>query len=633
MTLPHQELDLTNLNPRLREAIENRWPNVGSALDTRAEATPEAIGWMYPDDNDEWQELSWKGFRDRTHIVAAGLLGIGVEPGSVVGISANTSIKWVHTDFAVNCIAAVTCAVYPNTHPDDVQFILTDSGTTSLVVESQALLEKMISVPAVREQVRHIIVLNGEVTGEIASDERVVTWDELVAEGERYAAAHPSAVRELINTTSRDSLATIIYTSGTTGRPKGVELTHDNWIYEGTAWGANETLYPTDIHYIWLPLTHAFGKSMILVDIFTGCVTALDGRVPKIVENMAKVKPTLMCGVPRVFEKVRAGTENAAKPGTAKAALLKQAMKVADKSFKYRSVGKPMPPVLAAQYKLFDKLAYSTVRNLLGGRLRFLVSGSAKLDPQLQRWFFNIGIKLVEGYGVTETSAVTTYNRPEEFKFGTTGRLAPGTTAKISEAGEILLRGGGVMRQYHNDPELTAKIIQDGWFHTGDVGTIDEDGYVRITDRIKDIMKSSNGKFISPAAVEGALTSTSPAISQAVAVGEGRKFVSALIVLDAEWLEKWQKLNGYSVSYAEALKMPQLHKTVAEEVQRANAKLSRWEQVKRFAFLPGEMTAEEGTATPTQKVKRAIVIAKYGDLIEKIYQGAELWGPANPSYI
>ncbi|MDY5589850.1 MAG: long-chain fatty acid--CoA ligase [Arcanobacterium sp.] len=633
MALDYQQLDLESLSPQLREALENRWPNVGSALDTRAEATPDVVGWMYPDENDEWQELSWKDFRDRTHLVAAGLLGIGIEPRSAVAISANTSIRWVLTDFAVNCIAAVTCAIYPNTHANDVQFIVSDSEASALVVESQQLLEKMIHIPAIEHNVKRIIILNGGVSGEYAHDERIVTWDSLIAAGERFQADNPGRVRELINSTQRDDLATIIYTSGTTGRPKGVELTHDNWIYEGTAWGANDTLYPTDIHYIWLPLTHAFGKAMLLVDIYTGCVTALDGRVAKIVENMAKVKPTLMCGVPRVFEKVRAGTENAAKPGTPKAALLKHAMKVAEKSFPYRSQGKPMPALLAAQYKLFDKLAYSTIRNLLGGRLRFLVSGSARLDPDLQKWFFNIGIKLLEGYGVTETCAVTTYNRPQDFNFGTVGKLAPGTTARIAENGEILLRGGGVMRAYHHDPELTAVMTEGGWFHTGDVGSIDDEGYVRITDRIKDVMKSSNGKFISPAAVEGALTSSSAAISQAVAVGEGRKFVAALIALDPDWVAQWAKLNGFAVSYSEALTMPELRRTLQEEVQQANKKLSRWEQVKRFAFLPGEMTAEDGTATPTSKVKRRLVIEKYAELIEKIYAGAELWGPANPSFI
>lgn len=633
MAFEYQQIDYDSLTPNLREALENRWPNVGSALDTRAEATPDVTGWMYPDENDQWQEMSWKEFRDRTHIVGAGLLAIGIAPQDVVAISANTSIRWVMSDFAINCIAAVTCAIYPNTHPDEVNFIVSDAAASSLIVDSQALLEKMINVPAIANHVRHIVVLNGQVSGPLAADERIVTWEQVVATGKRYAAAHPGKVRELINTTTRDTLATIIYTSGTTGRPKGVELTHDNWIYEGTAWGANDTLYPSDIHYIWLPLTHAFGKSMLLVDIYTGCVTALDGRVPKIVENMAKLHPTLMCGVPRVFEKVRAGAENAAKPGSLKATLLKRAMKVAEKSFPYRSAGKPMPPALAAEYRLYDKLAYSTIRNLLGGRLRFLVSGSAKLDPELQKWFFNIGIKLVEGYGVTETSAVTTYNRVEEFRFGTVGKLAPGTRAQVSAEGELLLRGGGVMRQYHNDPELTAKMTAGGWFHTGDVGNIDSAGYVRITDRIKDVAKSSNGKFISPAAVEGALTSTSAAISQAVAVAEGRKFVAALLVLDEEWVEKWAQLNNYRVSYAEALKMPELRKTVMQEVQRANQKLSRWEQVKRFAFLPGELTAVDGMATPTQKVKRALVIEKYAELIEKIYQGAELWGPANPSYV
>ncbi|MCI7550808.1 MAG: long-chain fatty acid--CoA ligase [Actinomycetaceae bacterium] len=633
MVLPHQQIDFDSLGKQQRAALENPWRNVGSALDTRAQSQPDRIGWMYPDANDEWKSLTWKEFRDTMHIVASGFLSYGIEPGSVVAICANTSIRWVLSDFAVNSIAAVTCAIYPNTHISEVEFIVSDSGSTSLVVENTTLLERMIASPEVNDALAHIVLLNGDPGEKYGSDQRIVTWEQILEAGKAFHGEHPERVRELIDSTNSDSLASIIYTSGTTGRPKGVELTHGNWIYEGTAWGSNYTLQEDDLHFIWLPLTHVFGKSMLLVNIFCGTTTALDGRVPKIVENLGIIKPTLMCGVPRIFEKVRAGTQAIAKPGTPKAGIISWAMKVGEKSFPYRSSGKPMPRALNAQYKLADKLVFSTIRKTLGGNIRQLVSGSARLDPDLQRWFFNLGIKLVEGYGVTETAAVTTYNRPWEFKMGTVGKVAPGTQMKIANDGEILIRGGGVMRAYHNDPELTEEMTRGGWFHTGDVGSIDDEGYVRITDRIKDVMKSSNGKFISPAAVEGVLTSSSPAIAQAVAIGEGRKYVSALIALDEEWVEKWASLNGLKLSYAKALKSPELRETIQSEIDTANQNLSRWEQVKKFEFLPGEMTADEGTATPTAKVKRRVVMDRYADLVEKMYEGAELWGPANPNYV
>ena len=622
MTLAYRAIDTSALDPRVVRNLKNRWRNIGEAIDERADRDPSGIGWMYPDENDTWQDMSWGAFRDLTHQVAAGLLAIGVEPGSVVGISSSTSIRWVLADFAVNCIGAATAAIYPNTREDDVAFIVSDSNTQAIFVENATVYGRLR--PAFGDHVRQVIVMNGEAPA------GAYTWATLLEKGAAFLAQNPNRVRELIETTGPDTLATIIYTSGTTGRPKGVELTHDNWVYEATAWGSDETLYPTDTHFVWLPLTHAFGKCMLLIDLFTGAKTAVDGRIAKIVENMSIVKPTLMCGVPRIFEKVRAGTLAAAKPGSPKAKLLDWTMRVGDESFQYRSVGKKMPKALAAKYAIADKLAFSKVRNTLGGNVRMLISGSAKLDPDLQKWFFNMGIKLLEGYGVTETSAVTTFNKPQEMRFGTVGRLVPGTSAMIAENGEILLRGGGVMRAYHNDPELTSTMTEGGWYHTGDVGTIDEDGYLRLTDRIKDVIKTSNGKFVSPSEIEGKLTASSSAISQAVLVGEGHKYCVALVALDADWAAKWAENNGLELSYAEVIARPEIREIVQKDVDAVNATLSSWETVKKFAILATEANVDDGTATPTLKVRRAKVIEANSELIDSLYENEAMWEKQDP---
>ncbi|MGO1942936.1 MAG: AMP-dependent synthetase/ligase [Ancrocorticia sp.] len=610
------------VTPEIQRAFDNAWPNIGSALDDRADRLPHQVGWMYPDDSGNWQEASWAEFRDWVHEIAAGLISLDFSFGEVASICAGTSIRWIMADLALGTIGGVTCTVYPNTRQSDIALILEDSASSWLFVQDQKLLEKILDSGPAAAALKHIIVLQGGVT---IDDPRVHTWDQLRDLGTHYLNDFPRCVGEAQDKTNQDTLATIIYTSGTTGRPKGVELTHGTWIYQGIGWGANDAIYDRMIHFLWLPLAHGFGKCMLLINLYVGAITAVDGRIDQIVPNLAKLKPDFMCGVPRIFEKVRTSALAAAPADTPKGKIITWAMNVGEKAFPYRSAGLKMPKGLAAQYALANKLVFSTIREKLGGRLQFVISGSAKLNPDLQRWFFNIGVPLLEGYGVTETAAVSYFNRPKEPRFGSVGRVIPGSTTRIDpDTGEVLIKGPGVMRGYHNDPELTAQQIHDGWFHTGDIGHLDKDRFLYITDRMKDVIKTSNGKFVSPSEVESALTGTSQAISQAVVVGEGHKFCAALVSLDPEWVAQWCKANDLGdIDYSTAISLPQIHSVVERDVEAANKTLDHWETVKRFEILPAEMTVDDGTATPTLKIRRSHAIEHFDHLIKKIYADEE----------
>lgn len=614
------------MTPAIHDAFDHIWPNIGAALDDRADRFPGQTGWMYPDAAGVWQEMSWDGFRDWAHRVAAGLLALGVTPGEVASICSGTSIKWVVADMAMSTVGITTNTIYPNTHQDDVHFILEDAHSVAVFAQNEAIVAKVTALEDLADQVRHIIVMEGTPS---SADSRIVTWDELEAMGREYLKDHPTAVRDAQAHTNHDTLATIIYTSGTTGRPKGVEMTQGNWIYEGVGWGANESIYDRWVHFIWLPLSHGFGKCMILIGMFTGTINAIDGRIDQIVPNLGKLKPTFMCGVPRIFEKVRSGVLTAAPEGSAKRRIVDWAMKIGEESFPYRSQGLAMPGTLAAKYALADKLVFSTIRQQLGGNLKFLISGSAKLNPEMQRWFFSIGIPLLEGYGVTETSAVTYFNRPQELKFGSVGKIIPGSATRIDpETGEILIKGPCVMHAYHNDPELTQRLVHDGWFHTGDVGYVDNDRFLFITDRIKDVIKTSNGKFVSPSGVEAALTAQSNAIGQAVVVGEGHKFCVALLSLDPDWVHQWCLAHDCGeLEYSQAVKLPEIRRAVQKDVDATNARLSRWETIKRFAILDAEMTVDDGTATPTLKVRRSHAIDHFASVIDGLYADENQAGP------
>jgi long-chain acyl-CoA synthetase len=429
----------------------------------------------------------------------------------------------------------------------------------------------------------------------------------------------PSCVEDVIAQIGPEHLATLIYTSGTTGRPKGVRLVHDCLTYLGTAVEAYDIIYRDDLQYLWLPLSHVFGKALIAIQVRIGFATAVEGDIDSLVENLGVVQPTFMCGAPRIFEKVRARVMTSASSGPRKR-IVDWAFSVGRRTSPVRLAGGRPRGLLAAQQALAERLVFSAIKARMGGKIRFFVSGSAGLNREVQEWFYAAGLLVLEGYGLTETSAATCVNNPRATRFGTVGPVLPGSEVKIAEDGEIMIKGPGVMRGYYHLPEVTAEAFVDGWFATGDMGELDDHGYLKITDRKKDLIKTSGGKYVAPAEVEGVLAAACPYVSQVVVHGEGRKYISALIALDPGAITEWADAHGVAYTSPEDLtRSPEVRALVDAGVQAGNRKLERWETVKRWAFLPAELDVQRGEVTPSLKVRRAEVERRYRDLLDSLY--------------
>ena len=449
----------------------------------------------------------------------------------------------------------------------------------------------------------------------------MISLDDLATLGDTRLATQPDEIDRISRDISPDALATLIYTSGTTGKPKGVRLRHDSWTYEGAVIQAYGILSEDDLQFLWLPMAHSFGKVLLSAQLACGFPTAVDGRVDKIIDNLAVVKPTFMGAAPRIFEKAhgRINTMQQAEGGL-KEKLFNQAFAVGLRYDALQREGKPVPLLLKLQHAVFDKLVFSKVRERFGGRVRFFISGAAALNREIAEWFHAAGIVILEGYGLTETSAGAFVNHPDKYKFGTVGPAFPGEEVKIAADGEILLKGPNIMDGYHNLDEATAEALEDGWLHTGDIGELDEDGYLRITDRKKDLFKTSGGKYIAPSAIESQFKAICPYASQFLVHGNERNFVVALITLDPDAIQEWAGRNGQEgASYTEIVRSDACRQMVAEYVDQLNQRLNRWETIKKHIILDHDLTVESGELTPSMKVKRKVVEDNYKDQIAALY--------------
>jgi long-chain acyl-CoA synthetase len=594
--------------------LASRHPSVAAMLvdQVRTRGTQEAFRYR---DGERWVSLTWQQTQDQVFELAAGLLALGVGPEDRVAIDANTRLEWILADCAVMCAGGATTTVYPNTQHEDVSYILGDSESKVLFAEDESQVAKVLD---------HLDELPGLVTivqiDGTPSHERVISWAELATRGREHLAQNPRAVDEAIAPIGPEHLATLIYTSGTTGRPKGVRLVQDNWTYLAAALEEFDIIEPDDLQYLWLPLSHVFGKVLITAQLRLGFATAVDGNIERIVENLGVVQPTFMAGAPRIFEKVRAKVMTSASSGT-KAKIFDWAFAVGRKTTPLRLAGKKPTGLLAVQYAVADRLVFSKIKARMGGKIRFFVSGSASLNREVQEWFYAAGLLILEGYGLTETGAATCVNNPRATRFGTVGPPLPGTEARIADDGEIMIKGPGVMRGYHHLDEATAEVLQGDWLATGDLGEIDSHGYVRITDRKKDLIKTSGGKYVAPQKVEGTLKAACPYFSQVVVHGEGRKYITALVTLDPESLQAWASEQGVEHGPGEDLTQhPQVRAMVESYVSTANKGLERWETIKKFEILPSELSVDEGEVTPSMKIRRKAVERKYHDLLETMYE-------------
>ena len=591
--------------------------NVASMFLDRVQRSADKDAFRYLVAGD-WVSATWRQTADRVEALAAGLLALGIETEQRVGIASSTRYEWILADLAIMCAGAATTTVYPSTNAGDTAYILADSQCRIVFAEDTGQLAKLTERRAELPNLTKVVLFNG--TGD---SDWVITLADLAESGEKYLLEHPSAVRTRTDAITPEQLATLIYTSGTTGRPKGVRLPHSVWAYEGSAVAGLKILGEDDLQLLWLPMAHAFGKVLVTTQLACGFVTAIDGRVDKIVDNLAVVKPTFMGAAPRIFEKAHARivTTQQAKGGF-RARLFAAAFSAGLEVNRRRRAGRAASLPMSLLNGLFDRLVFSKVRDAFGGRIRFFISGAAPLNRDIGEWFHAAGLLILEGYGLTETAAGACINRPDHYKLGTVGLPFDGTSIRINgDRGEIQIRGGAVMDGYHNLPDKTADAFtDDGWLRTGDVGTIDSDGFLTVTGRIKEIFKTSGGKYVAPPAIEAKFMAMCPYASQFIVFGEARNYCVALIALDADLMSVWAAENGLNgATYQELVNAPAVRDMIAGYIGALNAELNRWETVKKWALLDHDLSVEGGELTPSLKVKRSVVAEQNKRILDAFY--------------
>jgi len=500
----------------------------------RVEATPDddaMYGRVRPGTG--WYTLTWRGTADRVRKVACGLLALGQGRGERVAILATTSPVWVIADLGILAAGGATTTVYTSNTPDECAHILGDSSSTFCFVENPEQGAKLLEVRSQLPGLKRVIVMEGDAS---AGGEWFLSLEELERLGESWARENPDGYERSWKAVGPTDLATLIYTSGTTGKPKGVVLAHSNWVYEACAIEEIALLRKGESTYLFLPLAHSFAKVIEVAFIHLGSPTACDGNLDELIDNVGHIRPSVMPGVPRIFEKVyNKVVSGAREAGGAKLRIFEWSLSVGREVSKLRQRGEEPTGFLAFKHKLADKLVFSKLKARFGGRIRYFVSGGAPLSREIAEFFHAADLLVLEGYGLTESSAASFVNRPRSYKFGTVGPPVPGTRVRIAEDGEVLIGGPGVMQRYHDLPEATAEALDaDGWLHTGDIGELDEDGFLKITDRKKDIIVTAGGKNIAPQYIENLLKASCRYISQVVMLGDRRPYCIALITLNEE---------------------------------------------------------------------------------------------------
>jgi long-chain acyl-CoA synthetase len=607
---------MTQMSGSLDTPLPPTAPNLSRLILDRVAASPDKPAFGSPTDGG-WSTITWREAGDEMMKLAAGLIALGLTLEDRVAIACSTRTEWILADGAVMLAGGANTTIYPSTSDDDFAYIMNDSGARFLIAEDAKQADKALSQRGQIAELTKVILVDGEGDGDF-----VISWAQVRELGVAKLAEDPKVVEDRVGQITPATLATMIYTSGTTGRPKGVMLPHSNWVFQASSIEALGILVPDDVHFLWLPLSHVFGKVLLAAQYQIGFVTYTDGRVPNIVANLPVVQPTVMAGVPRIFEKIYQGANAKAKAGGgAKAKIFSWAFSTsADIKAKQRA-GQGAGPLAGVQMAVADKLVFSKIKALTGGRVRLFVSGSAALNKDVARWFDAAGLPIIEGYGLTENTAAACIVRPDDMAFGTVGQPFPGTLVKIAEDGEVLLKGPHVMQGYWNLPEANAEaLLPDGWLATGDIGVLDEAGRLKITDRKKDLVKTSGGKYIAPGQIAAQFKVISPLASNLVVHANNRNYATALVSLDPEALQKFADERGLSGDFAALTQSPEVHARVQADVDTLNAQLNRWETIKKFTILPRDLSEEEGELTASLKVKRKVVEEHFADLLDKMYQ-------------
>ncbi len=575
-----------------------------------------------------WNEETWTASAQRVREIAAGLLTLDIREGDRVALLSSTRPEWVEVDLAILSVGAVTVPIYQSTLAPECAYILWDSDARVAVVENESQAAKVraaatqgvvVDGVATRSRVETVIVIESE---PLAGDGNETTLEALRARGHAQRAAGDAALERRIAARQRDDLATIVYTSGTTGPPKGVIQSHGNHLASLEAVEKLGLAREGDVDFLFLPLAHSFARMLEYLALYSGTVTAFAQSIDTLAADMAEARPDYVPAVPRVFEKIYGRIlSNRESSGLVKRLVFDGALAVGRRWSAHIQSNRPVPPVLQAFHAVAHRLVYQRIHQVLGGRVRYLVSGGAPLSREIAEFFHAMGVLTLEGYGLTETTPVLTVNRPSAFRFGTVGQPLSGVEVRIAEDGEIVARGPNVARGYHRRPVETAEAWDaDGWFHTGDIGEIDADGFLRITDRKKDLLKTSGGKYIAPQKIENALKSQ-PHVSQAVVIGDGRKYCVGLITLDVEAVRAWAAVRALALGNDDELhRRSEIVELISGEVAAVNRDLASFESLKYFHILSRDFTIEAGELTPSLKVKRKVVAERYRDEIEGMYR-------------
>ncbi len=562
-----------------------------------------------------WQAITYGELGEKIQQVSNALIALGIQSGDMVGIFSQNCPEWAMADFGILGAGAVTVPIYATNTAEQAEYIVRDADMKAIFVGDADQLAKVQSFAAKYADLKTIVIFDAAAANH---DDAVMTFEALKARGTGDEHTEESARR--IRQTDPESLATLIYTSGTTGEPKGVMLTHDNFFHQIEAVDAKFDVGPADRSLCFLPLSHVYERSWSYYVFNCGAQNYYIQNPREVLQYFSEVRPTAMVSVPRLYEKIYGAVmDKLEKASPGKRRLFDWALAVGRRQAEARQAGSSPGLGLRLTHSLADRLVLSKLREIVGGDKNFFSAGGAPLSKNIEEFFLSAGLLVCQGYGLTETSPIVTYNTPGAFKFGTVGKPAPGCEVKLGDNDEILVKGRNVMKGYYNKPEATAEALRNGWFHTGDVGLIDDEGFVVITDRIKDLIITSGGKNIAPQRIETAV-GRDHYIEQITTIGDRRKYVCALIVPSYDALESYAQDKGIScASREELVRHPEIIGFYRERIDRQSTELAGFETIKAFTLLPREFSQEDGELTPTQKIKRKVIAERYRDTIDAMY--------------
>ncbi|HEY6906125.1 MAG TPA: long-chain fatty acid--CoA ligase [Ignavibacteriaceae bacterium] len=568
----------------------------------------------------EYKGITYKEFKEETDNLAFGLTALGIRKGDKIAIISENRPEWVYSDMGILALGAVDVPIYPSLTASSIEFILNNSESKGVIVSNKFQLNKILKYKSTLRHLNFIILMNEK---DMVPDEQTVySFKDVQEMGKIYKGNHSGYLKDSIRNVHEDDLCTIIYTSGTTGEPKGVILTHKNILSNVNSALETFPISKDDIFLSFLPLCHIFERMAGYYTGFSsGGIICYAESIETVAQNLLETKPTILTSVPRLFERMYSKIiKNVESQSTAKQKIFHWAISIGKQAARARKKGS-LGPLLSVKYRLADKLVFTKLREKTGGKLRFFISGGAALSPELGEFFEAAGMKIVEGYGLTESSPVIAANRVDDYKFGTVGKVFPGVEIKLAHDGEILARGPNIMQGYYRNKKETDEVLKNGWLHTGDIGEFDKEGFLKITDRKKHLFKTSAGKYIAPTPIENLFLS-SKYIDQFVLIGDRRMYLSALIVPDFEALKEYADSNNIAYTNIEDLSNNKIIiDLIDKELAKIQKNLANYERVRKFTLLERPFSLETGEITPSLKIKRKVVEELYSDKIEEMYSG------------